>query len=126
VEVPEDWRSRYPRDVVNVGYGLLLGLGVLTNVMTPVFWAFVALAVISGSATAVLLACGLYAITRLIGTRAAIARLRNGISITGEFDESVDLHSSYGLSVARAGSGLLLAAIAVLAALEAADISKTL
>ena len=38
-QVPAHWRHTYPPGFTAVAYGFLLGLGALTDVLTPAFWA---------------------------------------------------------------------------------------
>jgi WD40 repeat protein len=48
-QVPESWRRRLPLPVAAAGYGVLLGLGFATFVLTLAFWALAGIALVLGS-----------------------------------------------------------------------------
>ncbi len=55
-QVPEWWRRAVPTDILLAAYGVLLGTGVLTAVVTAAFWVMVALS----TAVSVPLALGMW------------------------------------------------------------------
>jgi hypothetical protein len=81
-QVPVYWRETLP-PVVTVGvFGFLLGLGLLTSVVLPIFWVFVGGTLLSGSVLVSLGAWWLYASIRAGTTIWATER---------RFDQSADL-----------------------------------
>jgi hypothetical protein len=67
-QVPERWRFALPREVTLLFYGVLLGVGFLTDVVFPAFWMFVLLCAIGGDAATIVLAWVVYAAVRLAMT----------------------------------------------------------
>lgn len=67
-QVPETWRQTLPFRFTVGAYGVLLGLGFLTDVVLPTFWILVALSLALPSLVAVLVAWFAYAAGRAIWT----------------------------------------------------------
>ena len=67
-QVPERWRFALPLDATLLFYGILLGVGFLTDVVFPAFWMFVLLSAIGGSAGTIVVAWLTYALVRLAMT----------------------------------------------------------
>lgn len=60
-QVPERWRFVLPLEMTALGYGALLGLGVLTDVVLPAFWMAMLLSVLVASPSTVVGAWVVYA-----------------------------------------------------------------
>jgi hypothetical protein len=67
-QVPEQWRYTMPIGVTVFLFGALLGVGLLTATVLPVYWIFLLLATTSNHAVALLLAWFVYAATRGVMT----------------------------------------------------------
>jgi hypothetical protein len=67
-QVPERWRFALPLDATLLFYGVLLGVGFLTDVVFPAFWMFVVLSVLGGDVATIVLAWLVYALLRLAMT----------------------------------------------------------
>jgi hypothetical protein len=67
-QVPERWRFALPHEITLLFYGVLLGVGFLTDVVFPAFWMFVLLCAIGGEPATVVLAWAVYAVVRLAMT----------------------------------------------------------
>lgn len=65
-QVPEHWRFVLPLEVTAVGYGALLGTGVLTDVVMPSFWMAFVLSALVASPAAVIVAWMTYALARFL------------------------------------------------------------
>jgi hypothetical protein len=63
-QVPEQWRFTMPLDVTLVSYGVLLGVGFLTDVVLPAFWMLVLVCTFLASPAVIVPAWLLYAGTR--------------------------------------------------------------
>jgi hypothetical protein len=67
-QVPERWRFALPLDATLLFYGILLGVGFLTDVVFPAFWMFVLLCAIAGGPATIVAAWLVYAVVRLAMT----------------------------------------------------------
>lgn len=74
-QVPDVWRHRFPEQFTAFAYGLLLGVGFLTDVVLPAYWILVAATVLSGSLAPALAAWTLYALTRAVTAAREASRL---------------------------------------------------
>ena len=65
-QVPEQWRFTMPLEAMLVSYGVLLGVGFLTDVVLPAFWMFVLVCGFLASPAVIVPAWLLYAGTRFV------------------------------------------------------------
>jgi hypothetical protein len=73
-QVPEVWLLTLPRDVTVTLYGYLLGMGLLTSVVAPVYWCFLAGSVSYPHFVVILVAWICYAATRAAMTTIGVFR----------------------------------------------------
>ena len=72
-QVPEVWRRALDMDLLALSYGLILGLGVFTSIVTSAFWVFVGLSLVVTPLSALVGWC-VYAIARGAGVAWMIMR----------------------------------------------------
>jgi hypothetical protein len=106
-QVPEEWRRTLPSRVAIGLYGYVLGLGILTDPVSPVFWVFVVAVAFVGSAPVAIAGGLLYALVRAAMTHQAA----RGIARTESSPSEDDLNFRHGFVLARLGAVAVVIAV---------------
>jgi hypothetical protein len=85
-QVPEHWRSTLPLPFTVFAYGVMLGVGWVTDVVSPVYWLFAGLTVLMASPGEASVGWAAYAFARLALTARATSRAHAANRAHGDQD----------------------------------------
>lgn len=111
-QVPEVWLLTLPKSLTVTLYGFLLGMGILTSVVAPVYWCLLAGSVAYPHLGAILAAWGCYAATRAVMATVGVFRY---FDATRNARVPRSTPSSWGVAQGMATVSLLLVAFALAA-----------